>query len=344
MSSFLIVGAGAIGAVLGGCLAEHPSNRVTLLARGAHLSAMRRAGLTLHLDQHDAKRSPRTLVCRNLQLVGSLEEIQPQVAFDFVVLSVKAHQLGEVARDAAWGTLIGPSTSILTVQNGLPWWTFLREEEEGPFKRCRLTCLDPDGALERAFPAKQIVGGVALPAARLDSPGCVYHENGWGIHLGRGFRAEQLAARLVEAGFEAPINQDYAQEIWIKLLGSAIFNPVSALTGATLVQLTTLLPELCVQGMEEVRAVARAAGVQISASNEKRLKGAARVGMHKTSMLMDVEAGKTDLEIAALLTSVLEVASWTDNAKPPVLSLIHALLKAKVAVMRQASAAQLSKL
>ena len=318
---------------MGGMVSEasSPSHKVTLLARGDHMRAMQASrGIRLSVNQHDPRKK-REMHCGNVNLVSSLAEAAQFGPFDFILLTVKAHQICDVALD--WKTgLMNANTCIFTLQNGLPWWFFLGPDVKGRFAGRRISCLDPDGVLEAVFPASQIVGGVALPASYIAGPGHIVHESGWGFHLGHGHRAETLSRILTQSGFDAPI-KNIREELWIKVMGSAFFNPASVLTGATLTQMTTFSPDTCRIAMDEVRAVALSADCVIKVSNERRLEGAKRVGDHKTSMLLDVEAGKVDLELDALVTSVLEVASWT-KVPTPTLSVIHSLVQLKQHVMK----------
>jgi len=334
----LVVGAGAIGGLVAGVLAESSEAvSVCIVARGAHLAAMRaKGGIMLHLNHksNDATKHRRDVFASRLLLAGSLAEAASHGPYDFVLLTVKAHQLHDVAKE--WvPTLSTSATCFVTLQNGLPWWFFLTRAERGAFAGKRIACLDPERLLERTFPVDQIAGGVALPAASMSGPGVIVHETGWRIVLGAGqHRVQEIADALHAAGFEAVL-RDVRAELWTKVLGSAMFNPLSMITGATLVHMATEAEDVCLAGMDEVRAVALSVGHPIPVTNDKRLKGARGVGAHKTSMLQDVEAGKTDVELDALVTSVIEIASWS-RVPTPTLTLVRRLALLKLSAMKLA--------
>lgn len=295
-----IVGAGAIGGLLGVRLAR-AGETVTLVDVGEQRRALLERGLTLvtrdgdHLDASDA-------------IVRDLDEAGPQ---DLIVLGVKAHDLSAVAPHLP--DLYTDSTVVLPVQNGLPWWYFQRQN--GARGGQRLLSLDPDGTLERCIPAERLLGSVVYPAAENLEPGVIRHVEGNRIVIGelddlRSERADIVIDLLARAGFKSFFLEDLRGEIWLKLLGSAVFNPLSALTGATMGDICRFPPsrELAIDVMREVEAVAGALGIAIRLPIEQRMAGAERVGSHKTSALQDVEAGRR-LEVAALVGAVLEIAA-----------------------------------
>jgi 2-dehydropantoate 2-reductase len=292
---FAIVGAGAIGAFLGARLASAGFD-VTLIARGRHLEAMRERGVrVIEADGSELTARPR-----------STDDIGAVAEADAVFVTLKAHSLPGVARDL--GAAIRPETAAVFAQNGVPWWYFLADPQPR-----RLESVDPGGVIEASIPAGHVIGCVVYPAASLVEPGVVRHEEGIRFSLAeldgsRSERVRSLSSALVTAGLKAPIQARLRQEIWLKLIGNATLNPVSALTRATVAQIMgdQSTRELVRTLMLEVEAVGRAIGVEPDISVERRLEGAAAVGDHKTSMLQDVEAGRP-LEVEALVGSVVEL-------------------------------------
>ena len=302
-----VVGAGAIGGYLGALLAAAGED-VTFIARGANLEAIRRSGMKVTLeDGHE--------VTGRGAASASMGEAGPH---DAVLLTVKAHQIAAVAPELV--RLCHGHTSIVTLQNGIPWWYFHRHGGEHDGRPVRSA--DPDGTIGRHIDPARIVGCVVYPAANLVAPGVVQVVEGRRFTLGEldgttTPRILGLAASLTKAGFKAPITSDIRGEIWLKLLGNLSFNPISALTHSTLVDLLQfpLTRELCVEMMREAEAVAQRLGVALRVPIERRLAGAEKVGAHKTSMLQDVEQGKA-IEIEALVGAVVELGRLTGVATP----------------------------
>jgi 2-dehydropantoate 2-reductase len=347
----LIVGAGAIGGFIGGALAALSSNnnttnnKVTLLARGQHLKALQQQkGLKLIIDAESNKKKKSYFITENINAVGNLSEAYEknnQKPFDIIFLTVKAHQLLDIARDPAWKRNIHSHTIIVPLQNGIPWYTFLQLPSSHPFSGRQLKSVDPTGELAMAFPTSQVIGAIAMPACTMRVPGEVIHEGNWAIPIANGYNpvmAQQLIDVMSNCGFKMQPHQDFLEELFIKSLGSAIFNPASALTGATLGELADehdiFARQLCLDAMTEIRSVAKIAmqGKEISITNEQRLRGAGKLGFHKTSMLQDVLAGKYELEIECIVGAVVEVSSWC-NIKTPVLATLYRLIKLKQRVM-----------
>lgn len=302
-----IIGAGAVGGLIGARLAQ-AGEAVTLVDIGVQQDVLRRDGLTLQTASGE-RFSAKDIVVRDLADAG----VQ-----DLLVLAVKAYDLPAVAERLS--CLYHDDTIVLPVQNGLPWWYF--QGLEGPWTDRRIETLDPDGSLGRNVPAERIVGAVVYPAAEVVKPGVVRHVEGNRIVVGElddqpSARAQDVIDVLTRGGFKSFFLEDLRGEIWLKLLGSAVFNPLSALTRATMVDICrfdasrTLVVEL----MEEVQSVAGAFGVAIRLPIERRLAGAERVGRHKTSTLQDVECGKR-LEVDALIGAVVELAEWVDVPTP----------------------------
>jgi 2-dehydropantoate 2-reductase len=278
-----VVGAGAIGGYVGGWLAAAGED-VTFIARGANLEAIRRAGMRV-IGEDGAER-----VADNVAAFDRMSDAGPQ---DVVILAVKAHQVGAIAPDVRH--LCHDATTIVTMQNGIPWWYF--QKHGGPYEGTVVRSADPDGGIGRAIDADRIVGSVVYPAATLEAPGVVRVVEGRRFTLGEldgstSPRAEAISASFALAGFKAPITSDIRGEIWLKIWGNLSFNPISALTHATLVDLIQfpLTRQLCVDMMREAEAIAGKLGVTFRVGIDKRIAGAEKVGAHKTSMLQDVEA------------------------------------------------------
>lgn len=318
---FAIVGAGAIGGLLGTrlALAGHP---VTFIARNRNLEAINSEGFRL------IEEDGTTLHARpddQLRAVQRMAEAGPQ---DVVLLTVKAHQLIELLGELP--ALIGPQTRVVSMINGLPWWYFQRLS--GPHEGRILESVDPGGALARTIPSAQVIGSIVYPAAQLEAPGVVRLIEGNRFSIGeldgqRSERIDALSQVLMQAGFKAPVSRDIRSELWVKLWGNLSFNPISALTHATLEDICRfpLTRGLAARMMTEAQAVGEQLGVQFKISLDKRIAGAEAVGAHKTSMLQDVEAGRA-LELEALLGAVVELARITGTASPN-LDAVYALTR-----------------
>ena len=307
-----IVGAGAIGGYLGGLLAA-AGDDVTFIARGPNLEAIRAGGMKVVTE--DGKEVVAN--GRNVRAFSHMSEAGPH---DAVFLAVKAHQVTAVTGELHH--LCGESTSIVTMQNGIPWWYFQRHG--GKYDGSPVVSADPDGSIARAVDPARIIGAVVFPAAVLAAPGVVHVIEGRRFTLGEldgstTPRVQSIAARLVAAGFKAPVTGDIRAEIWLKLMGNVAFNPISALTHATLEQLLRfpLTRDLCVQMMTEAETIATALGITMRVSIGRRMAGAEKVGAHRTSMLQDVENGRP-LEIEALVGAVMELGRLTGTRTPHV--------------------------
>jgi 2-dehydropantoate 2-reductase len=244
-----------------------------------------------------------------------MSEAGPQ---DVVLLTVKAHQVAAVA--PALRDLFHEHTSIVTMQNGIPWWYF--QKHGGEYEGKPVRAADPDGTIIRHIDPARIVGCVVYPAANLVAPGVVQVVEGNRFTLGEldgstTPRLQAIAASLIKAGFKAPITNEIRSEIWLKLWGNLSFNPISALTHATLVDICqfALTRELATQMMTEAEAIAKKLGITFRVGIERRIAGAEKVGAHKTSMLQDVEQGRP-IEIEALVGSVVELGSLTQTPTP----------------------------
>ena len=305
-----IVGAGAIGGYLGARLSAAGED-VTFIARNRNLEAINARGFRLILEDGSELHAPAARAVRDPADAG------PQ---DAVLLTVKAHQVVDLLprmRD-----LFGPDTTVVTMINGVPWWYFHRLE--GAWQGRGLDSVDPGGVIAAHIEPERVIGSVVYPAAELLEPGVVKVIEGNRFTLGepdgtRSERVERLSRALMNAGFKAPVSKDIRSEIWVKLWGNLTFNPISALTHATLEQICTFAPtrELAVRLMTEAREVAQALGVQFRISLEQRIAGAQAVGAHKTSMLQDVEAGRA-LELEALVGAVIELGRITGTPTPTI--------------------------
>ena len=318
--SICVFGAGAIGGMLAArlAMADVP---VSVVARGPHLAAMRAQGLVLETEGGRVTTHPR--------VAADPAELGPQ---DYVFITLKAHSLQPALPQLA--PLIGPGTTIVAGVNGLPWWYF--HGQPGPFQDRRVTAVDPDGALWDGLPPSQTLGCILYPAAEIAAPGVIRHSFGDRFSLGepdgsRSERAERLSRVLIGAGLKAPVRPRIRDELWVKLWGNMAFNPISALTTATLDVITGDAGSRAVARamMLEGQAVAEALGIRFAIDVDKRLAGGAEVGRHKTSMLQDLELGRP-LEIEALLGAVVEVAGWVDVPAP--------LSTAVLALVRQRAA------
>lgn len=303
-----VVGAGAMGGLVGARLAL-AGEEVTLLDFEPVLSAIERDGLRL------VEADGTVQTTRAVRLAWSGAEAGQQ---DLVLLAVKAYQLPDVAPELP--ALAGPHTVFVTLQNGLPWWYFQRHG--GAWDGRRIACLDPDGVLERSIPPDQVLGCVAYPAAEVVSPGMIRHVEGDRFPIGElggdeSDRAGAVAAAFTRAGFRARVLQDVRAELWLKAVGSAAFNPLSAVSGRTLAEICASADtrERALKLMTEAQQVAAALGVTLRVPLERRLEGAAAVGHHKTSMLQDFEAGRR-LELDALVLAVIELGELTGVATP----------------------------
>ena len=284
---------------------------VTLIARGPHLDAIRAHGLKLIMADG------AELVATNTE---ATDDINAAGTHDVVILALKAHQIAAIAADLP--ALYGPGTSVVTVQNGIPWWYF--QKHGGEFDGRRLESVDPDGTLERYIPPERIIGSIAYPATDKPEPGVIKHVEGNRFPLAEldgseTDRVTRLAAVFTDAGFKSKVTADLRSQIWLKAWGNLSFNPISALTGATLIEICQF-PEtraLATAMMHEAQEIAHKLGVTFRHTIEQRIAGAERVGEHKTSMLQDVEAGRP-LELDALIGVVAELGRLTDTPTPSI--------------------------
>jgi 2-dehydropantoate 2-reductase len=302
----VIVGAGAIGGYIGARLALHGAD-VVLHARGPHLEAMRTRGLRVKSADGDFEVRPR--VSGDLAIVGPA---------DVVFLGVKAHHLPDVIPGLQ--PLLGPETVVVSTQNGIPWWYFQRHG--GELEGLRLERVDPGGVIAAAIEPGRVVGSLAYFSTEMLEPGIIRHIEGNRISFGepdgsRSDRCRRIAEPLIAAGFRCPISTRFRHEIWVKLLGNVAFNPISALTGATLVEMVRHpdVSRLVRDVMVEAEAVAARLGIDLPISIDQRMTGAEKVGEHKTSMLQDLESGRP-MELEAIVGAVVELGERLGVAMP----------------------------
>ncbi|AFZ60931.1 2-dehydropantoate 2-reductase [Anabaena cylindrica FACHB-243] len=303
-----IVGAGAIGGYLGAKLVLS-GEEVTLIARGSHLEAIQKNGLKIILADGSSQVANPVLATSDFTAVESQ---------DVVILAIKANSVSAIA--PSLHHLYHEQTMVVTAQNGIPWWYFCKHG--GEYKGTRLNSLDPDGIIENNIDIDRVIGCVVYPAAEIVEPGVIQHLEGERFTLGEidGSKTERiqlLAQALKKAGFKAPVRNQIRTEIWIKLWGNIAFNPISALTGATLEAIAQYSHsrELARQMMLEAQTIAEKLGVKFGISLEQRINGAEKVGAHKTSMLQDIEAGRPT-EIEAIAGAVVELGKLTQTPTP----------------------------
>jgi len=311
-----IFGAGAIGGYLGVGLANAGID-VSLVARGAHLAAMRKDGLRLQMDGEE--RVARVPCTDNAAELGRQ---------DFVIIALKAHSIPDAVDSML--PLLGSETTIVTAANGLPYWFF--DVGDVPYQGATLASIDAGGKQRERLRSERAVGCVVFPATEIIAPGVIRHEHGGKFPIGeptgeRSPRIERLHDMLEAAGFEAPIRADIRDEIWLKLWGNLCFNPVSALTCETIDVVATDpgTRAICLSMMREAQAIGERLGLRLRVDAERRLAGAAALGPHKMSMLQDLERGRP-MEIDALVGVVQDLGRLTGVPTPTVdivLSLIR---------------------
>ena len=318
MTRICIFGAGAIGGYVGAALHEAGAE-VSLVARGPHLEAIRADGLGLEKDGKVTRYS--------LPASDRPADLGPQ---DYVILAIKAHTIPMILDDLM--PLLGPDTAVVPAVNGLPWWYFHKAQTGTALDEKPLQAVDPGGRVWNEIGPQRAIGCVVYPACEIAAPGLVKHLDGDRFTLGepsmeQSERVKTLSSLMIAGGLKAPQKPRIRDEIWVKLWGNCSFNPVSALTGATLDAIGND-PEsraLVHAIMTEVKSVGEAIGVRFSVPIEKRIDGAAAIVGHKPSTRQDIEAGRP-LEIDPLVTAVLELAEGL-GIETPSLAHVTALLK-----------------
>jgi len=317
-----IFGAGAIGGLVGAKLALKGETEVSLIARGPHLDAMRRNGLILREGDNES--------VMKVTATSDAKELGPQ---DYIFLALKAHSIPGILDSLR--PLIGADTAVVTGQNGVPWWYFYKQA--GAHEDQRIEAVDPGGRIWDTIGPERAIGCVVHPAAEIEAPGIIRHVEGDRLPLGepsgeKTDRIAKLAEVFVAAGLRAPIRPQIRSEIWVKLWGNLSFNPISALTGATLEQICgdEAVRAVARAMMVEAQAIGEALGIKFAIDVDKRIAGAAAVGAHKTSMLQDIELGRP-LEIDALVTAVQELGKLTQKPTPTI-DTVLALIRQRAAL------------
>ncbi|MFD6950941.1 2-dehydropantoate 2-reductase [Nocardiopsis sp. TSRI0078] len=301
-----VLGAGAIGAYAGAALHRGGAD-VHLIARNENLRAMREHGVRVL--------SPRGDFTAHPHVTDDPAEIGP---VDTVILGLKAQQYagcGPLLRP-----LLGPATSVVAAQNGIPWWYF--HGVDGPFAGRRIESVDPAGAVSRTIPVERAIGCVVYAATEIAAPGVIRHIEGTRFSIGEpdgsdSERCRALSAAMEAGGLKCPVEQDLREDIWVKLMGNIVFNPLSALTRSTMVQICRhpATREMARTMMNETLQVAAELGVRPAVSVERRLAGAEKAGDHRTSTLHDLERGRP-MELDVILSAVVELADLTGVPAP----------------------------
>ena len=307
-----IYGAGAIGGWIGVHLAQ-TGHEVSVVARGATLEALQKNGLACVQSQASDAR-----IKADVKVSANPADLGPQ---DLVIVAVKAPAMADVAKGIA--PLLGPSTMVMTAMNGVPWWFF--QGFGGSLQGTTLNTIDPEGRIAKAIPAHHVVGCVVHASCSLDAPGVVRHHFGQGLILGEpaaqngevSARVQQLVTDLQTAGFNASASAQIQKDVWYKLWGNMTVNPISAITGANtdLILKDDLVRNFVSQVMLEAKAIGDKIGIPIAQTPEDRHAVTMKLGAFKTSMLQDVEAGKT-VELDALVSGVRELGQLTQVATP----------------------------
>jgi len=303
---FAIVGAGAIGAFLGAMLARAGED-VTLIARGAHLRAMQEHGVRVRGEIGDFQ-----IDVKATDDPATIGEV------DVVILTLKTHSVPAIV--ASLRPLLGLNTSVVTAQNGFPWWYFYKQGSE--WEGFHLESVDPGGVISQHIDPARVIGCVVYPSTEIVEPGVISHMEGTRFAIGEpdGSKSERcrlIADSFIKAGLRCPIRTNIRHDIWVKLMGNVAYNPISALTRATLIEIVQC-PEtraLAAAIMTEVDAVAAKLAIDMGVSVEQRLQGAEKVGQHKTSMLQDIEAGKPT-ELEAIVGAIIELGDRLELELP----------------------------
>jgi 2-dehydropantoate 2-reductase len=312
---FAVLGAGAIGAYVGAALSRGGAD-VTLIARGAHLAAMANHGVRVLSPRGDFTASPAVT-----------DQLEAVADADVVFVALKAYSLPEIA--PRLGKLLAPGAAAVWAQNGIPWWYFQSmPESAGP----GLESVDPGGVIAASISPEHNVGCVVFCSTEIVEPGVIKHVEGTRFTLGEPDGSESERLKLISAAFaagglRAPAEARLRDQIWLKLVGNVAFNPVTALTGATLGQLGSIpeMPDLLRAIFSECAGVAERLGITFPVSLDRRLEAGLAVGDHKTSMLQDLEAGKR-LELDCMTGAIVELAQRLDVEVPHV-SAVHACAK-----------------
>jgi 2-dehydropantoate 2-reductase len=323
-----IYGAGAIGGYLGVEFARAGAD-VSLVARGAHLAAMRANGLKLLIGDEERVVHPRC--------TDNPAELAHQ---DFVIICLKAHSITGVIE--AMQPLLGPHTRIVTAVNGIPYWYFYKHG--GRYEGSTLESIDPGGRQWHELGPQRAIGCIVYPATEIEAPGVIRHVYGNRFPIGepsgeKSPDVERLSALFTEAGMQAPVLERIHDEIWLKLWGNVCLNPISALTHATLDVICSdpATRALSKAIMQETQTIAEKFDVRFRVDIERRIEGARKVGAHKTSMLQDLERGRP-MEIDPLVSVVQEMGRLTQTPTPALDTVLALIVqRARIAGLRDAS-------
>ena len=310
---FAVLGAGAIGAYVGAALARGGAD-VTLIARGEHLRAMQERGVRVLSKRGDFTAHP-----------DATDDLEAIAGADVVFVALKAYSLPDIA--PRLGRLIAPGAAAIWAQNGVPWWYFQSLPEP-----LGLQSVDPGGVIARSIGPEPNIGCVVFCSTEIIEPGVIKHVEGTRFTIGepdgsRSERCEQISAAFAAGGLKAPVDVKLRDQIWLKLVGNVAFNPITALTQATLGELGTLpeMRDLLLAVFTECAAVAERLGISFPVSLDRRLEAGLAVGDHKTSMLQDLEAGKR-LELDCMTGAIVELAGQLD-VEVPHIQTVHACVK-----------------
>lgn len=308
-----VLGAGAIGGYVGASLCRAGVD-VHLIARGAHLAALKANGVRVLSPRGDFSAHPHA--------TDDPAEVGP---VDYVFLGLKAHSYASAG--PLLDPLLGPKTALVAGQNGIPWWYF--HKLAGPYENHRIEAVDPNGATSAVMAPERAIGCVVYPATVIESPGVIRHLEGTRFSIGEpdgtvSERCVRFSEAMIDGGLKCPVEPRLRDDIWIKLMGNVSLNPISALTRATMVEICESLGTRRVveQMMEETLDIAARVGSTPEISIARRIEGAQQVGHHKTSMLQDLEAGK-EMELDAIVGAVVEMANIT-SAPAPTLRTVYA--------------------
>jgi 2-dehydropantoate 2-reductase len=308
-----IVGAGATGGYLGAKLIKAGLD-VSLVARGLHLKAMQKTGLTIIENDKEISCFPK---CSD-----SMEDLGKM---DFIFITLKAYSMPGIVKEIA--KMFDEKTSVITAYNGIPWWYFFNDG--GQFNNYRIKCIDPDNIQWNTITPKRIIGCVVYPATEIIQPGVIKHLEGTRFSLGEpsGIQTERVSTiskALIRAELKAPVRNNIRQEIWIKLIGNLAFNPLSVITGETLDVLVSKEEnkKIAEEAMKEASLIMDKLGIPLNISINQRIEGAAKVGSHKTSMLQDYERGK-ELELDTLIVAVKEIGNLVGITTPTIDKILY---------------------
>ena len=314
-----IVGAGATGGYLGVKLINAGLD-VSLVARGAHLEAMKKTGLTIIENEKEITCNPK---CSD-----SMEELGKM---DFIFITLKAYSIPGVVKEIV--EMFHEDTSVITAYNGIPWWYFFNID--GQYNNYRIKCVDPNNIQWNLITPEKIIGCVVYPATEIIRPGVIKHMEGNRFSLGEpsGVQSERISIiskALISANLKAPIRNNIRQEIWTKLIGNLAFNPLSVITGETLDVLISKKEnrDIAFAAMKEASLIMNKLQIPLNISIDQRIEGAAKVGAHKTSMLQDYEKGK-ELELDALVVAVKEIGDLL-SIKTPIIDKILSEVKERI--------------